>query len=306
MVMNRFSLATFVLLALFTLTSLTGCDSTQSYRLPTKEEIKSSFKKIKPKEGTKTHEINDDDAFKPETKTDSATNIKTVKGEAREQISYEQAADTSDGNFFSRMFNRDEDEEPTKAPVIERNVTDQNAPTTSISINSPYDDIESPAKKSVMIEAEKSFDACPHIAVISELSQLYRFTPSSSTDPNKLESSVQTLLLEENCVVIGDEMKIQLTFGFRGEIGPKAKVKPEDRTSFSYPYFIAITKGRNEIITKRIHAITMAYDADQNTIITQDIVDETLPSDINSDDVKILIGFQLTPEQLTYNRNTQK
>ena len=287
---------------------LSACDTTKSYRLPTKDDIVSAFDRVEPREGGKDISVNRDGAEQPKTQTDSANNTKPVTGEAQEQMSYQRSPDASDGNFFTRLFGGGDDKAENKAPVQdyssmegdESRVGQITAPphqeTQTVNVQSAGD------RQTIMIEAEKSFDTCPDIAVIGELSQIFRFRPDNTTNHDNLESSIQMLLLEENCVQIGDETKIELTFGFRGEIGPKAKVKPEDRTSFSYPYFIAVTKNEAEIVSKKIHAITMAYDPDQDTIITQDTIDETLKSDINTGNLKVLIGFQLTPEQLSYNR----
>lgn len=146
---------------------------------------------------------------------------------------------------------------------------------------------------------------CPAISVRPDLTQLVDFAnpekPSDSTKVSQVEiRSVQNTCRLENGAII-----MQIDLALYGETGPKARMRPGDKPSFAYPYFIAVTDEQGVVVSKEIFAASLAYGAEQKDINQTESVFQTMPvPDKNAGEhFKVIVGLQLTPEQLAYNQN---
>lgn len=91
---------------------------------------------------------------------------------------------------------------------------------------------------------------------------------------------------------------------FNGKLGPKGREKVSDKPFFSYPYFVAVTSPGGKIMAKEIFAASMTYGSHESTHSYFEKLREVIPisSKENAKNYKILIGFQVTKDQLAYNR----
>lgn len=150
--------------------------------------------------------------------------------------------------------------------------------------------------------------ACPPVRIMDDLKMSIEFTdmsaPSAATEMGRLSMSD----LKVNCDVAGDEMIVEMDIGFDGKLGPKARWKENDQASFAYPYFVAVTSPDGTVMSKEVFAASVSYGAKENDIRQVETIHQTMPIR-SGDDVSryaIVLGFQLSDEQLAYNRETQK
>lgn len=146
---------------------------------------------------------------------------------------------------------------------------------------------------------------CPEVRIVTDLNQVHQFTDAAKPAPNQAISSIRMSSVEKDCRVEDQNMVIDMTLSFEGKAGPKARTKPADKPSFAYPYFIAITNNQGSIIAKEIFAVTMAYEKGKDSRSFTETVRQVIPlGDAPLKNYKVLIGFQLTEQELAYNRAT--
>ncbi len=161
-------------------------------------------------------------------------------------------------------------------------------------------------------EAEKAPDAvtlasaadCPQVAIVDDLKNLTQFeTPSAPTPGTKI-SSITLSNMESTCSLNEKTVAVDLTLTFDGQIGPKATSWKTESHSFAYPYFIAVTTPTGEILSKEVFAATIRYDGDETAITQKENIRQVIPlrEKMSAAGYEILIGFQLTDDELNYSR----
>ena len=160
-------------------------------------------------------------------------------------------------------------------------------------------------KKEVMTpEAVAAAPLCPDVSLVRELKSLHQFTdPADPMGGNKI-SDIAFTDVKSKCQIKENNLIVDIELSVKGTLGPKGRTGPADRPAFSYPYFLAITSMEGNIIAKDIYAFTASYGADRNIFYGQDTIRQIMPMPERGTpaDISLLIGFQLTPEELAYNR----
>ena len=145
---------------------------------------------------------------------------------------------------------------------------------------------------------------CPSISVVDDLKSLSQFKDPAAPSKANFISKISIGDAISGCSYNGDNVVLQMNIRFEGEIGPEGRVKDSRTTRISYPYFIAITTPQGNIISKEVHALTIGYGTDDIDKTQEERLRQILPLDGNAlgPDHEILIGMQLTPQQLAFNR----
>lgn len=145
---------------------------------------------------------------------------------------------------------------------------------------------------------------CPQVKIVDELSALSEFSDISSPADYNLVSRVTLAQSESACTYDGNNAVVDLKLVFEGQIGPKGRVKPSDTPTFSYPFFIAVTNANGEIKAKEVFGASVTYAAGQNGHTYYESLRQIIPVEngIEARNFNVLVGFQLSPEQLRYNR----
>jgi hypothetical protein len=145
---------------------------------------------------------------------------------------------------------------------------------------------------------------CPEVRVVQDLNQVHQFVDAAKPRADQAISSARITGISDYCSVVGNNVAVDITLGFAGSIGPKGRVMANEKPSFAYPYFIAITNAQGSIIAKDAFAVTMSYDGDQKTETRTEQVRQMIPtSGGNPGSYRVLIGFQLTDQELAFNRS---
>lgn len=144
---------------------------------------------------------------------------------------------------------------------------------------------------------------CPAVSRVAELSSLYQFINPVRPSPDTEISESHITRIASKCGKTGGNLKLDIHVTFDGGLGPKGRIRPGDKPSFAYPYFVAITNDRNQILSKEIFAVSFSYDDKTNLQMQSETLSQIVP--LGGEDPKtyrILIGFQLAPEELAHNR----
>lgn len=145
---------------------------------------------------------------------------------------------------------------------------------------------------------------CPQVEIVNDLSSFSDFANEDKPQTNNLVSRVDLHSAESTCKLSSNTATVDLKLIFKGTLGPKAKRKASDKPFFSYPFFVAVTTPSGKIMAKEIFAASMTYNGNEKTHTYYENLRQIIPV-LNKDvarQYKILVGFQLSPAQLDYNR----
>ncbi len=167
-------------------------------------------------------------------------------------------------------------------------------------------DLGLPALSSTPSGAERFItnSNCPQVEIIEELSTLHEFKkPTSPTEETRI-SSVELTNIKSSCSYAAKSVTVDLKLAFEGKLGPKAKRSASDTPFFSYPFFIAVTSPGGDILAKEVFAASMTYKPDQTQQIYYESLRQMIPigNRARGKRYKVLVGLQLSQDQLDYNR----
>lgn len=104
------------------------------------------------------------------------------------------------------------------------------------------------------------------------------------------------------CVYQNDdsEVAVELVLRIGSVKGPAAASQKQD-----FPFFVAIADPSNRILNKKVFSSPIAVPEGRRRAAVQEEIVQQIPllSGHHGGDYKIIVGFQLTAEQLDYNRS---
>lgn len=149
---------------------------------------------------------------------------------------------------------------------------------------------------------------CPAVEVMPELSSYSDFADDSSTRDNLLVSRARITNVQTACDFDKNSVTVDLKTRFEGTLGPQGRMSASDKPYFSYPFFVAVADGSGHVLTKEVYAAAITYPQGKNQHGYNENMRFILPMENRNQgrNQKILLGFQLTPDQLAFNRKQLK
>ncbi len=146
--------------------------------------------------------------------------------------------------------------------------------------------------------------SCPPVNIVPELGEIHQFSSDSVQINDTLISNAKISRIATDCTVNKNNVALEINMTFTGAIGPDAKLTPTDEPTVSYPYFVALTTADGNIIAKEVFSANMSYKGEQVEALTTDSMRQIIPltSGGKASADEILIGFQLTDDELAYNQ----
>ena len=148
---------------------------------------------------------------------------------------------------------------------------------------------------------DKKIEFCPGMASVLDAYMAATFKPGTPPLPANALYTVEVLNVGGKCSFDKQgktsDSSLKIKFG-------ATRAAPGDAAQYTVPYFIAVTQGEN-IITKTVRNVTFSFAAGEKSATFEDDVDSVaLVTDGEKKpyDYQILVGLQLTKEQLDYNR----
>jgi len=136
---------------------------------------------------------------------------------------------------------------------------------------------------------------CPNVRVLQQTSSLTQFLPGrqdagAEITTAKITGVAGACVLEKNGVV-----RVTFQAGFTATNGPANHGR-----TVSLPYFVAETEG-DEIISKTLGTIEVPFDGNLSTAaVTSQTLTVEVPNSGSSARTEVLVGFQLSEDQLAY------
>jgi hypothetical protein len=147
-------------------------------------------------------------------------------------------------------------------------------------------------------------ESCPKVTIVNELNSIHRFKDMKEPTKNGNISNISISDVISGCRYNEENIVVEMNIEFEGNTGAKARISENDTPSFSYPYFVALTSPQGDILAKEVYAITLSYDLDTDKVVEENQVRHVIPlnGDIYGPDHTLLLGFQLSQQELAYNR----
>jgi hypothetical protein len=137
---------------------------------------------------------------------------------------------------------------------------------------------------------------CPTVSRVEQLSSLTRFLPSSE-DVTAEVTEAHITGVAGSCDEEPAKHDVLVSF----KVGFSATNGPADHgATLELPYFVSVTQGAT-VVSKVPHTISITFDGNVTTATAvSKTIKVELPNVHLTQDTEVLVGFQLSPEQLAY------
>lgn len=145
---------------------------------------------------------------------------------------------------------------------------------------------------------------CPTMSGITDASIATVFRPGTTPDPANVLYTVEITSVTGDCDLDkkAHTADASLNVGFRATRAPSGA-----EAHYSVPYFVAVTEGSERILTRHVYSVNIAFEPGATTAIVTDTIGSThlhTTKDRQPYDYQVLVGLQLSKEQLDYNRQS--
>ena len=141
---------------------------------------------------------------------------------------------------------------------------------------------------------------CPAVFILQDAKDLTRFKPGPGRDITDILFEAEIVNFQGNCDYDDGQVEIELLVQIRVERGPANKSR-----EISFDYFVALPEFQSQPEGKRILPVTGGFEDNRTRLVYQDELTMNIPVKTPSDGaaLEIVLGFQLTPEELKFNRS---
>lgn len=147
---------------------------------------------------------------------------------------------------------------------------------------------------------------CPLMGVLYDNSRIVDFAQPDNQRYANIEFTGELQGIRGLCRYVGDEpitmnLEIDMSFGR----GPAATSNRE-----TYRYWVAVTRRGRAPIEKAYFDVDVRWDNNQAVVTRTERIEQiVIPranADVSGENFEILVGFELTPEQLQFNRDGRR
>jgi len=146
-------------------------------------------------------------------------------------------------------------------------------------------------------------EVCPDVAFLDGLDQMTFFKDETSADISNVLFSSKMKQLVFDCSFSAEGADVEVIFTTESRL---ALAKKE--TLVEVAYFIAAVNPDGKILTKRVFNIDIPFSPKKLTVIQEETVSPFFPRRSGNDftGYKVLIGFQLTKNQVNFNLRNKR
>lgn len=145
---------------------------------------------------------------------------------------------------------------------------------------------------------------CPPAGAIYNAARVVRFESDQQTFPN-VSYTGEIVDVRLFCRYAGtDPVRAELEIDFAFGKGPAATANRQD-----YNYWVAVTRRSGRVLNKQTFAVRADFsegDVTGATEVLQEIVIPRADESVSAANFEILVGFELTDAQLTYNEEGRR
>ena len=140
---------------------------------------------------------------------------------------------------------------------------------------------------------------CPRISILRDAERVTLFRAGPGRDVNDIEFEAEIGEIRAGCEIKGGQVAVRTQVAIFAARGPAAAGKP-----LALAFFVAITDPGGRIIAKEVFESPFEFKTNQQRAGVTEEIDQAIPlaGKVQAEDYDILVGFQLSAEQLEYNR----
>ncbi len=149
--------------------------------------------------------------------------------------------------------------------------------------------------------------ACPRVAVLNGAGSLTRFAPGPGRDLLDVDFQADMADLVSACrdKQAPDGKPITVVALAPVLVANRGPANRDHQARFSY--FVSVVDSGQQILTKQIFPIEIDFSGNRNRVVLRDddppiTVDVPNPKGVGARGYEILLGFQLTQDEIDYNR----
>lgn len=151
---------------------------------------------------------------------------------------------------------------------------------------------------------EKVEQVCPRVAVLTDAGTLTEFASPAGRDILDIDFQGDIADIVASCEYSDDKKNRQLAMQVSPVFSVTRGAANTDRTA-RFTYFVSVVRGE-QILTKQEFETSTEFAGNRTRVVFQDsdpvTIDIPLPHRAAEYEYQVLLGFQLTPEQLEYNK----
>jgi hypothetical protein len=151
----------------------------------------------------------------------------------------------------------------------------------------------------VACSGKKEARACPKIEVVGDLSRLVQFAEGPGRDLSDVAYAARIRDVKSGCLYDKKGVTVEMTVSI---VGDRAKAGARLKSA-EVTYFVAITDASHAIIQKRNFTSSLVFAEGKPATVDDELREVIpLPALASAEDHTIIVGFQLTPEQIDFNQ----
>lgn len=155
-------------------------------------------------------------------------------------------------------------------------------------------------------QTERMLAKCPSTGILAETSSMSVFAPGKTMTPDNLMYRIDARQVTHSCSVDKDEhtADVSLEISFRAY-----RQRGQGPAEYTVPFYIAINDSDGNFVWKKTYSTKLAFQQNQATVDFQQPVDSVIVKVSRSKqayDYHMIVGLQLTKQQLEYNRKTNR
>ncbi len=156
--------------------------------------------------------------------------------------------------------------------------------------------------------SDKQTEVCPRVAVLSEAGSLTRFAPGSGRDILDVDFQGELADLVTECNFPKAKETRQVVVQLAPVFTLSRGAANTDRKA-EFTYFVSVVRGE-EILSKQLFEVESTFAGNRSRIVVRDdnppiMIDIPLASRNSQHEYEILVGFQLTQDELRHNQATR-
>jgi hypothetical protein len=140
---------------------------------------------------------------------------------------------------------------------------------------------------------------CPRLAIPDDVGRMTRFREGPGRDLTDVAYTARLAKADGFCTTEKSGVKVEMTVQLVVERGPASTGAPVD-----LQYFVAVTDPARRVLAKEVFPAQIAFEGNQRVSGSSEEIEERIPIPRGADpgSYSIIVGFQLTPEEVEYNR----
>lgn len=143
---------------------------------------------------------------------------------------------------------------------------------------------------------------CPPAGSVAGVERMTSFRPGGGEDLTDVLFEARVDGVQSVCEYDKNGVDVAMNVRLIAERGPADSARKAD-----LKYFVAVENGSGNITAKEIYDVSLPFEGNRRRVLTIEELDVRIPrpADNNFAEIRILVGLQITAEQVDYNTRTK-